>query len=408
MKGCSDRRRALSLFSGTGGMDIGVDDAGYDTVCAIESDVNCAATLRRNSRRKTVWQVDVRAVSPDRIREIFRIRPGGITLLYGSPPRQSAGRTERCSGRQGNCDLLVREFVRFARVLRPTAILVEQLPAFLRSSSPGGQPLIESLDRAFARLGYDVHARVLNAASHGVAQSRRRAIVVCVPAGQRFCFPSRAVSAPSVGEVLSGLPRPVSRGEVPLAPNHVDVTPPRDRERISFVPEGGWLARAPNVPSSVLMNLTKKDTTKFRRLDRNLTSLTLAGVESSFTRSKTATSLPGRLLASRDFPTSMSSSVRFEVVQGRSAISTSTVRSPVQSLRRWRPRSPAASRNRSASASLGVAYGSHPAIRSRGLALLRSGRSPRGCASHLVRRGIADPACGVCRMRACRRADFGR
>ena len=277
MEGCSDMRRALSLFSGTGGMDIGVDDAGYDTVCAIESDVNCAATLRRNSRRKTVWQVDVRAVSPDRILEIFRIRPGGITLLYGSPPRQSAGRTERCSGRQGNCDLLVREFARFARVLRPTAILVEQLPAFLRSSSPGGQPLIESLDRAFARLGYDVHARVLNAASHGVAQSRRRAIVVCVPAGQRFCFPSRAVSAPSVGEVLSGLPRPVSRGEVPLAPNHVDVTPPRDRERISFVPEGGWLARAPNVPSSVLMNLTKKDTTKFRRLDRNLTSLTLAG-----------------------------------------------------------------------------------------------------------------------------------
>ena len=257
-------------------MDIGVDEAGYNTVCAIEPDVNCAATLRRNARRKTVWQVDVRAVSPERILEIFGIRPGGITLLYGSPPCQLPGRTEGRSGRQGNCGLLIREFVRFARVLLPTAILIEQLPAILRSSSRDDEPLIESLDREFARLGYDLHARVLNAAFHGVAQSRRRSIVVCVPAGQRFRFPSRAVSAPSVGEVLSDLPQPVNRNEVPLAPNHVDITPPRDRERISFVPEGSWLARAPNVPSSVLMNLTKKDSTKFRRLDRNLTSLTLA------------------------------------------------------------------------------------------------------------------------------------
>ena len=276
MKGRNELQRGLSLFSGAGGMDIGVDDAGYDTVCAIESDVHCAATLCRNARHKTVWQVDVRAVSPERILEIFDIRPGGITLLYGSPPCQSPGQRTGRPCVQGNLGLLIREFVRFARVLRPTAILVEQLPAFLRSSSPNGQPLIEGLERAFARLGYDLHARVLNTAFHGVAQSRRRAIVVCVPTGQRFRFPNRAVSAPSVGEVLGGLPQPVTRGEEPLVPNHVDVTPPRDRERISFVPEGSWLARVPNVPSSVLMNLTNKDTTKFRRLDRKLTSLTIA------------------------------------------------------------------------------------------------------------------------------------
>ena len=154
VKGCSEMRRALSLFSGAGGMDIGVDDASYNTVCAIESDVHCAATLRRNARRKTVWQVDVRAVSPERILEIFGIRPGGITLLYGSPPWQSRGRTEGRSGRQGNGGHLIREFVRFARVLRPTAILIEQLPAILRSSSPDDEPLIECLNcmRLYAKV----------------------------------------------------------------------------------------------------------------------------------------------------------------------------------------------------------------------------------------------------------------
>ncbi len=267
---------AVSLFSGAGGLDIGVDNAGYKTICAIESDIHCAATLRRNARRKTVWQVDVRAVSPERILEIFGMRPGGVSLLYGGPPCQSSWLTGERRGWHDDRGGLIHEIVRFARLLRPTAILVEQLPAFLRSCRPGGESTIATLEGEFAALGYDVHARVLNTAFYGVAQSRRRAILVCVPAGQAFRFPSRAVSAPTVGEVLSGLPQPVPRDEVPPVPNHVDVTPPRDRERISFVPEGSWLARVPNVPPSVLMNLTKRDSTKFRRLDRNLTSLTIA------------------------------------------------------------------------------------------------------------------------------------
>lgn len=275
----SNRRklhRALSLFSGAGGMDVGVDKAGYKTICAIESDVHCAATLRHNSKRKTVWQVDVRAVSPERILEVFGIRPGGVALLYGGPPCQSLRSPRQQEGLQGSLGALIREFVRFAKVLRPTAILIEQLPVLFRTDLPSGQSTIESLESEFAEIGYDLHARVLNTAYHGIAQSRRRAILVCVPSGQRFQFPSRKVNAPTVGEALSDLPQPVLRGQIPQVPNHVDVTPPRDRERISFVPEGCWLARVPNAPPNVMMNLTKRDTTKFRRLDRSLTSLTIA------------------------------------------------------------------------------------------------------------------------------------
>ena len=72
---------AVSLFSGAGGLDMGVDDAGFKTICSMDSDVHCAATLRRNARGKTGWKVDVRAVSPESILEIFGLRPGEITLL---------------------------------------------------------------------------------------------------------------------------------------------------------------------------------------------------------------------------------------------------------------------------------------------------------------------------------------
>ena len=75
---------AISLFAGAGGMDIGVFGAGFSTVCAIESDPHCAASLRRNGGRKVVWQppavpnhVDV---TPERDQERIAYVPEGLCL----------------------------------------------------------------------------------------------------------------------------------------------------------------------------------------------------------------------------------------------------------------------------------------------------------------------------------------
>ena len=63
-------------------------------------------------------------------------------------------------------------------------------------------------------------------------------------------------------------------------PSHVDVTPPRDRERINGVPEGECLAKQLQLPADQRQRLDpKKDTTKFRRLAWNEPALTLRGGE---------------------------------------------------------------------------------------------------------------------------------
>ena len=80
------RPTAISLFAGAGGMDIGVERAGFKTVCAIESDPHCASTLRCNARRKTVWQADVRAVDPARLLQVLGVKPGELGLLHAVPP----------------------------------------------------------------------------------------------------------------------------------------------------------------------------------------------------------------------------------------------------------------------------------------------------------------------------------
>ena len=275
---------AISLFAGAGGMDVGVDLAGFRTICAIELDPHCAATLRRNARRKVVWQADVRTLDPVRVATALELRRGELALLHGGPPAPPVQRVGNPNDLPDPRSVLDFEVVRFAEALRPAAILIEQAPNFLRSRTLDGTWLLEVLRDEFRRLGYDLHPDILDASDHGLAQRRKRAFIVCVQQGQdlRLRVFGDGKRRPTVGAALQGLPEPSAPGEDPAVPNHIDVTPPRDRERIAFVPEGLWLSKSPNVPADILLKLTRKDTTKFRRLDRSRLAPTLRSGEALF------------------------------------------------------------------------------------------------------------------------------
>lgn len=276
--------KAISLFAGAGGMDIGVAQAGFTNVCAIESDPHCTATLRRNARRKTVWQVDVRALDPSRTLDILGLAKGELALLHGWPPCQpfsQIGKRKGLADPRGTC---IFDIVRFANATRPRATLIEQVPTFLRARTGDGYPLVELLRTEFKQLGYDMYCDIVDASRHGVAQLRKRAMIVCVPKGHTFSFPftlnSRTVT---VGAALKGLPAPPLIGDdPPVVPNHIDVTPPRDQERIAFVPEGLWLSKVADAPDDIKRNLKRRDTTKFRRLHRAKPAPTLRGGEALY------------------------------------------------------------------------------------------------------------------------------
>lgn len=112
--------------------------------------------------------------------------------------------------------------------MRPAAVLIEQVPNFLRTRTAAGQHLLEVLRDEFGQFGYDLHVDVLDAQAHGIAQRRRRALLVCVPMGQSFAFPLPKGTTATVGEALRGLPPPSGPDGSPPVANHVDVTPRRD------------------------------------------------------------------------------------------------------------------------------------------------------------------------------------
>lgn len=278
---------AVSLFSGGGGLDIGVEQAGFRTLCCVEIDPNCCATLKHNqptylSDAKIV-NSDVRKVSPESLIKELELEPGDLDLLYGGPPCQTFSQIGKQDGLSDGRGLLLFEMVRFAKCFRPKAILIENVKALKNAKDLRGVRggVLKQLVSRLHKLGYDVQAQVINSAEHGVPQLRQRIFIVAVAPGSHFHFPdashgpAKYAQFTTVQQALSGLGSPVGRDQRDAPDNHVDVTPVGDRRRISFVAEGNHLAATVDAPPEIKGRLSKKDTTKFLRLARDGQSNTL-------------------------------------------------------------------------------------------------------------------------------------
>lgn len=278
---------AFSLFSGGGGLDIGVEQAGFQPLCCIEIDPHCCTTLTHNQptylKGARIINSDVREVSPNALMRDFDLKPGELDLLYGGPPCQTFSQIGKQDGLSDDRGLLLFEMPRFAKVLRPKVILIENVKALGTAKDLNGERggVLKKLLLKLRNLGYTPHVKVVNSAEYGVAQLRERIFIVAVQAGYEFEFPE-ATHGPNgqgdrltVKDALKGLRKPVGKERAKgNANNHVDITPAGDRLRISFVPEGSYLACS-NAPAKIKGRLSKKDTTKFLRLSRDGQSNTL-------------------------------------------------------------------------------------------------------------------------------------
>ena len=186
--------------------------------------------------------------------------------------------------------------VRYAKVIQPRAIMIEQVKGLLTAKDLSGKRggVFEQFINELEELDYVPKWRVMLAADYGVPQLRERVFIVATKKPNGFQFPNPTHSKPSetmnlfnlppyrtVGDVINGLGEPVVKSDCSEIPDnsHYDVTPRRDRERIHGVPEGKNLSSQTHLPKEQIGGLTKKDTTKFLRLDRGKPSNTLRGGE---------------------------------------------------------------------------------------------------------------------------------
>jgi DNA (cytosine-5)-methyltransferase 1 len=191
--------KALSLFAGAGGLDIGFHDAGFQIIEAVEIDGRFVATLTANSGARGCLG-KTRPICTD-IREYEPSPDLKVDLIIGGPPCQTfsaAGR--RASGVKGTEDprgMLFMEYVRILQTLEPEAFVFENVYGIV--GAQGGEPWKE-ICASFHEIGYELHWRVLDAADYGVPQHRERLIIVGTKS-QKFSFPRPTHGPDSFGNV---------------------------------------------------------------------------------------------------------------------------------------------------------------------------------------------------------------
>jgi len=297
--------KAISLFAGAGGMDIGIRKAGFNVLAAIELDKYCCQTLRlATEREKTdtlIIEGDIREVDPEDLCKRLNIEPTQLDLLFGGPPCQAFSASGKKNALKDERGQLLFEIVRFARFMRPKAILLEQVKGLLSAKGEDGERggVFNLFINELKQMGYVPKWQVCCAADFGVPQIRERVFVVATLGHNGFRFPERT-HVPlgknhnlfglkpyvTVGEALSGIGEPDKKTAGTTFQSredgHVDVTPERDRERIAQVPEGSHLAAQTHLGKELRGNLTSKDTTKYLRLSNTRPSNTLRGGEIFF------------------------------------------------------------------------------------------------------------------------------
>jgi DNA (cytosine-5)-methyltransferase 1 len=209
------RPKAIDLFSGCGGLTLGLKQAGFRVVGAIEIDPLAVETYKANHERVVIWEKDISKITAVEVMRRLKIQRGQLDLLAGCPPCQGFSTLTTLNGRigQDKKNDLVFEFLRFVRAMRPKAIMLENVPKLAKNRR------FKTLNVELQRLGYEVNYSVLNAADYGVPQRRRRLILVA-GYGQKIPFGEMANKKITVRNAFAKLGRCAKTDELHNLPEN--------------------------------------------------------------------------------------------------------------------------------------------------------------------------------------------
>ena len=194
------RLKFIDLFSGCGGLSLGLAMAGLEGQFAVEKDGMAFATFEENflgPRKipvdkfcwpswlvKQAWSIDELL---DKHYERLVQLQGDVQVLAGGPPCQGfsfAGKRQESDPR----NMLFEKYVQFVKAVKPSALVLENVPGMkvAHTRKPGhpesaqtvSESYYEKLKRSLEAIGYKVNGEILDASRFGVPQRRSRLIVI--------------------------------------------------------------------------------------------------------------------------------------------------------------------------------------------------------------------------------------
>ena len=180
----------VSLFSGGGGLDIGLDAVGFKTLYATDIDSHSCITLQNAKKLSSnisngifknskIVQSDIKDISGKNILKSIGLSKGEVDLLAGGPPCQAFSTFGKRQGTEDPRGMMVYEYLRILSEVQPKAFVFENVYGLLTiESGKVFEDLINKLSNPQEDLKYTLSICRLNAVDYGVPQFRDRVFII--------------------------------------------------------------------------------------------------------------------------------------------------------------------------------------------------------------------------------------
>lgn len=245
---------AVDLFCGIGGLTCGLEKVGIEVIAGIDVDESCKYPFEYNNN-STFIHKSIDDVTGKDVKNL--LRGYDVKILVGCAPCQpfSSHRKNKKDRKSHKDWSLLYQFARIVEESRPHIISMENVPAL------AGEKVFLDFIATLERLKYKVFYSVVNVADYGIAQSRRRLILLASKMKKIALIPpTNNGKKICVRDVIGELP-PVEAGEACLQDrlHQSSVLSEKNLKRIRISkPHGTWR----DWPDELILECHKKDTGK--------------------------------------------------------------------------------------------------------------------------------------------------
>lgn len=220
----------LELFAGAGGLALGLEKAGFNTVGLNEINKYACSTLRKNRPNWNVIEEDIISITKNGIKNYIG-KDTKVDILSGGYPCQSFSYAGKKLGLEDTRGTLFYYYAEILKELRPKMFLAENVKGLLTHDN--GRTL-KTMIEVFEEIGYSVSYEVLNAKYYGVAQKRERIVIIGIrkeykTRGVNVAFPKKFERLLTLKEVLKNVP--YSEGAK---------YPEKKKKVLEIIPPGGY------------------------------------------------------------------------------------------------------------------------------------------------------------------------
>ena len=229
--------KIIELFAGAGGLALGLEKAGFQSLLLNEIDKDACETLKKNRRNWNVKNCDIREYD-------FTKFKGKVDLLTGGFPCQAFSYAGKKLGFNDTRGTLFYEFARAVKETNPKVILAENVKGLVSHDS--GKTL-ETIRDIIDEIGYElVEPTVLKAIFYKVPQKRERIFLVAIRKDlSRFVSFNYPAKFPKIFTLKDALKKgDLFNKDVPKTEGQI--YPQRKKEILSKVPQGGYWRDLPD------------------------------------------------------------------------------------------------------------------------------------------------------------------